>query len=131
MKSCLQYALDRIALFGCDDNLMEIHVMNRYSKAMFCSLMMVSLGAWAGPFPETASHAGQLMYRTGQPVAPQYLADSNIIQNYHHYHLDKPMDGYEWVHGVENEYLLVSTKSGILRRVEYRQNIPRDPAEGK
>ena len=105
--------------------------MTTYFKAMLCCLLLVSLGAWAGPFPETASHAGQLMYRTGHPVPSQYLADNNIIQNYHHYHLDKPIDGYEWAHGVENEYLLVSIKSGILRRIEYRLNIPRDPSENK
>jgi hypothetical protein len=106
------------------DELKEMTFMNRYSKVLLASLAFVSSVCFAGPFPESASHAGQIYYRTGQPVQPQYLVDSNVIKNYHHYHLDKPMDGYEWVHGIENEYLLVSIKSGILKRIEYRLNVP-------
>jgi Ni/Co efflux regulator RcnB len=105
--------------------------MSSCSKAMFCGLLMVSFAAWAGPFPETSTQPGMIMYRTGQPVPAQYLAQGNVIQNYHHYHLDKPIEGYEWVHGVENQYLLVSAKSGILRRIETRPNISRDPSEGQ
>jgi Ni/Co efflux regulator RcnB len=98
---------------------------------MLCCLLLVSFAAWAGPFPESSRQAGMQMYRTGQPVPAQYMADSNVIQNYHHYHLDKPIDGYEWVHGVENEYLLVSVKSRILRRIEYRLNVPPETTASK
>ncbi|MBE1161386.1 RcnB family protein [Dyella acidiphila] len=99
-------------------------------STMFCSLLLVSSVALAGPFPSASRQNGMQMYRTGQPVPAQYMADNNVIHNYHHYHLDKPTDGYEWVHGVENEYLLISAKSGILRRIETRPSIPRDPSEG-
>lgn len=98
--------------------------MNMYAKALFAGLMLASFTAVAGPFPESASHAGQVFYRTGRPVPSQYLDDSHRIKNYHHYHLDKPTDGYIWVRGEENEYLLVSSTSRILRRIEYRENMP-------
>jgi Ni/Co efflux regulator RcnB len=105
--------------------------MNSVSKALPCCLLLLSFAALANPFPETSRQSGEMMYRTGQPVPAQYLASDNVIQNYHHYHLDKPIDGYEWVHGVENDYLLVSTKSGILKRIEYRLNIPPESTSGK
>ncbi|GAB2591489.1 RcnB family protein [Dyella jejuensis] len=98
--------------------------MRSYSKALLSGLLFVSFGIAASPFPESASRAGVQLYHTGRPVPEQYMADGNVIQNYHHYHLDKPTDGYEWVHGTENEYLLVSTKTRILRRIDYRENIP-------
>jgi hypothetical protein len=104
--------------------------MNMYSKALIACLACVSSACFAGPFPESATQAGLTYYRTGQAVQPQYLADSNVIKNYHHYHLDKPVDGYEWVHGVGNDYLLVSTKSGILKRIEERANIPPESTSG-
>jgi hypothetical protein len=117
--------------FRSDNKPKGIHVMNKQSRIVLYCLLLVSFSVWAGPFPETAQSGGLRYYRTGNPVPAQYLAENNVIQNYHHYHLDKPTDGYEWVHGVDNDYLLVSTKSGILRRIEYRLNIPRDPAEAK
>lgn len=105
--------------------------MNKCSKTLLCCLLGVSFGALASPFPDSASQAGIRMYRTGQPVPAQYLAADNVIQNYHHYHLSKPADGYEWVHGVENEYLLVSIKSGILREVDTRPYIAPESPAGK
>lgn len=98
--------------------------MKTCSKVLLSGLIAMAFAGGAQAFPETASHAGEMMYHTGRPVPDQYMADSNVIQNYHHYHLDKPMDGYEWVHGVENEYLLVSITSHILKRIEYRLNVP-------
>jgi Ni/Co efflux regulator RcnB len=91
-------------------------------------LSVFAVSAQAG---ETAQGGGIRFYHTGSVVPEQFFAPNNIIQNYHHYHLDKPIDGYEWVHGVENEYLLVSSTSRILRRIETRPNIPRDPSEAK
>jgi hypothetical protein len=103
--------------------------MKVYAKALLGCLLLVSFAASAAPFPETSQSGGMRYYRTGQRVPDKYLVQNNVIQNYHHYHLDKPMDGYVWVHGEENDYLLVSAKSGILRRIESRLNVPRDPAE--
>jgi Ni/Co efflux regulator RcnB len=104
--------------------------MNVYVKVSLGCLLSACV-ATSLQARETSQGGGMRYYRTGSPVPAQYLAENNIIQNYHHYHLDKPIDGYEWVHGIENDYLLVSIKSGILRRVEYRLNVPRDPAESK
>jgi Ni/Co efflux regulator RcnB len=109
----------------------ETYFMNMYARVLMAGLMLASVAAVASPFPETASHAGMLYYRTGQPVPAKYLADDHRIINYHHYHLDKPMDGYTWVHGEENEYLLVSTTSHILRRIEYRENISPETESSK
>jgi hypothetical protein len=101
-----------------------MYFMSLYTSALLAGLTLASFAAVAGPFPEIASHGGVIYYRTGQPVPAKYLADDRLIHNYHHYHLDKPMDGYEWVRGEENEYLLVSKTSSILKRVEYRENVP-------
>ncbi|RDS85219.1 RcnB family protein [Dyella psychrodurans] len=105
--------------------------MNMYARVLMAGLMLASVAAAADPFPETASHAGEFHYRTGHPVPPNYLADDHRITNYRHYHLDKPMDGYMWVRGEENEYLLVSTTSHILRRIEYRESIPPEAESSK
>ena len=104
--------------------------MSAYVKVLLAGLSLATFTATVQA-SESASGSGMRYYQTGRPVPAQFLADNNVIQNYHHCHLDKPADGYEWVHGVENDYLLVSSKSGILRRIEYRLNIPRDPSESK
>lgn len=96
-----------------------------------CATVLVScliLGSFAGTtqaFPTSSRGAGQVFYRTGTPVPDKYLADGNIIHNYHHYHLEKPGDGYIWAHGEENDYLLISIKSHILKRIDSRPYIPR------
>lgn len=105
--------------------------MNMYARVLMAGLMLASVTAVAGPLPDAASHGGMVYYHTGHPVPDKYLADDHRIINYHHYHLDKPMDGYTWVHGEENEYLLVSTKTHILRRIEYRQNVPPEAESSK
>jgi Ni/Co efflux regulator RcnB len=101
--------------------------MNVYAKMAFVSLALVSFAAVAQP-RETSGRDGLLYYHTGQPVPAYMLADDNVVANYQRYHLDKPVPGYEWVHGIEGEYLLVSTKSAILRRIEYRPDVPVETA---
>ncbi|GGA49972.1 RcnB family protein [Dyella nitratireducens] len=99
--------------------------MKTCSKALLGCLILSSFVGAAQSFPEMARHGGELLYHTGRPISDKYLADANVIHNYHHYHLDKPVDGYEWVHGEENDYLLVAVKTHIVRRIEYRLNIPK------
>ncbi|HUA81594.1 MAG TPA: RcnB family protein [Dyella sp.] len=99
--------------------------MKMRSKALLaCLVLSSSIGA-AMAFPSSSRHNGMIMYSTGRPVPDQYMADSNIIHNYHHYHLSQPTEGYIWVHGEDNDYLLVSEKSHILRRIETRPTMPR------
>lgn len=96
----------------------------RSNVLLACLILGSTIGA-AMAFPSSSRHNGMIMYTTGQLVPNQYLADSNVIHNYHHYHLSAPTEGYMWVHGEDNDYLLVSVKSHILRRIETRPNIPR------
>jgi hypothetical protein len=99
--------------------------MKMRSKILLgCLILGSSVGA-AQAFPGAGRHAGEVFYHTGNRVPDQYMVQSNIIHNYHHYHLEKPADAYIFVHGEENDYLLVSAKSHILRRVDNRPNIPR------
>jgi Ni/Co efflux regulator RcnB len=113
--------------------------MNTFAKALTTGLMLASLTAVAGPFQvnmsgesaEFGKHQGKIYYHTGAMVPEKYLADDHAIANYHHYHLEKPQDGYVWVHGEENDYLLVSKTTHILRRIEFRENIPPEVASSK
>jgi len=107
------------------------YFMNTHARVLTAGLMLASVAATASPFPKTASQTGGSHYRTGRPVPAKYLAEDHRIANYRHYHLDKPTDGYSWVRGEENEYLLVSTASGMLQRIEYRQNTPPKTEPGK
>ncbi|MBM7125271.1 RcnB family protein [Dyella flava] len=101
--------------------------MNVYARVSLVSLAFVSFATFAQP-REVSGRDDLQYYHTGQPVPAYMLADDNVVLNYQHYHLDKPMLGYEWVRGIEGEYLLVSTKSAILRRIEYRPNVPVETA---
>jgi hypothetical protein len=99
--------------------------MKTYSKILLgCLSLGMCVGA-AQAFPTRAGGAGEVLYRTGWAVPDKYLAAGNIIHNYHHYHLEKPTDGYVWVHGEDNDYLLISSKSHIVRRIENRPMIAR------
>jgi len=99
--------------------------MNMKSKLLFSCLMLVSFGVAAQSNGTASRGTGEgYYYRTGQPAPIEMLADSNVIKNYHHYHLYKPLDGYEWVRGNASEYLMVSTKTRIVNKIEYRPNIP-------
>lgn len=98
--------------------------MKTCSKALLGAVIAMVLAGGAQAFPEAGRHNGMEMYRTGSRVQDQYMAPSNVIQNLHHYHLSKPPEGYIWVHGVDNEYLLVSVNTHVLRRIESRPNIP-------
>jgi Ni/Co efflux regulator RcnB len=101
--------------------------MHAYAKVSFACLVFASFAAFAQP-REASGRGGLLYYHTGHPVPAYMLADDNVVLNYRHYHLDAPMQGYEWVHGIDGEYLLVSTRSAILRRIEYRPNVPVETA---
>lgn len=92
-------------------------------KVLLAGGLMLAASATMA-FPTTASTGGMRYYKTGVPAPAQYLVDSNVIKDYHHYHLHQPTDGYEWVHGNDNDYLLVSIKTGIVRSIENRPNIP-------
>jgi hypothetical protein len=37
--------------------------------------------------------------------------------------LEKPLDGYVWLHGEDNDYLLVSLKSHIVKRIDTRSSL--------
>lgn len=96
-----------------------------------CTKILASwliLGSFAGTtqaFPTSSRGTGEVFYRTGNIIPDRYIAVGNIIHNYHHYHLQKPEDGYIWVHGEQNDYLLISTKSHILKRIDSRPYIPK------
>jgi hypothetical protein len=114
-------------------------LMNTFAKALTAGLMLASLAAVAGPFQtmqggeggDYGKHQGMIYYRVGGMVPDKYLADDHAIANYHHYHLEKPQDGYVWVHGEENDYLLVAKSTHLLRRIEFRPNIPPEEASSK
>jgi Ni/Co efflux regulator RcnB len=113
--------------------------MNTFAKVLTAGFMLASLTAIAGPFQtnmsgesaEYGKHNGMIYYRTGGMVPDKYLAQDHAILNYHHYHLEKPQDGYVWVHGEESDYLLVSKTTHLLRRIEFRPNIPPEAASTK
>jgi Ni/Co efflux regulator RcnB len=107
--------------------------MNTFAKAsLMAGLVLASFAAVAAPFQmnlsgesaEYGKHQGKIYYRVNGTVPDQYLAPDHAIVNYHHYHLEKPQDGYVWVRGEENDYLLVAKATHILRRIEFRPNIP-------
>lgn len=93
--------------------------MNINHKILFSCLMLAS-------FAVSAQHqsARGIQYHTGQIAPSELFTDDNMINNYHHYHLTKPPSGYEWVRGDNDQYLLVSSASHIVNRVEYRPNVP-------
>lgn len=99
--------------------------MKMCAKVLASCLILGSFAVTTQAFPTSGHGGGQVFYRTGTRVPDRYLAESNIIHNYHHYHLEKPVDGYIWVHGEQNDYLLISIKSHILRRIDNRPYIPR------
>ena len=66
-------------------------------------------------------------YRVGQTAISEMLTPDNAIKNYHHYHLDKPQDGYEWVHGNNGDCLMISSKSHRITRIVNRPNISPEP----
>ena len=97
--------------------------MNINAKVLFASLIFVSFGSTAQIAHTSSKQNGPYDYHTGQPVPSPMLADVNVVKNVHHYHLEQPKVGYEWVHGYNDEYLLVSAKTGIITKMEYRPNI--------
>lgn len=113
--------------------------MNTYAKALTAGLLLASLTAVAGPYQaniagesaEYGRHQGMIYYHVNGIVPEKYLAKDHAIANYHHYHLEKPQDGYVWVRGEENDYLLVAQSTHILRRIEFRSNIPPETASAK
>jgi hypothetical protein len=113
--------------------------MNTFTKALTAGLMLASLAAVAGPFQtmqggesaDYGKHHGMIYYHTGSMIPEKYFAADHAIVNYRHYHLEKPQDGYVWVHGEENDYLLVSKTTHILRRIEFRENISPEVASSK
>jgi hypothetical protein len=108
-----------------------MYFMNTFAKVSAAVLMLASLAVVASPLPQSGEHGAMIYYRTGAVVPDKYLADDHAIANYRHYHLDKPQDGYIWVHGEENDYLLVSRSTHILRRIEFRGNIPPEAVASK
>ena len=66
-------------------------------------------------------------YRIGQFATSEMLAPDNAIKNPRHYHLDKPKDGYEWVHGNNGDCLLISSVSHLITRIVNRPNISPEP----
>jgi len=66
-------------------------------------------------------------YRVGQTATSEMLAPDNAVKNYHHYHLSKPNDGYEWVHGNNGDCLLISSTSHRITNIVNRPNISPEP----
>jgi Ni/Co efflux regulator RcnB len=104
--------------------------MNGFAAVSLAVLATVPLAASVQAH-EASGRGGMLYYSSGHQVPAYLLADDNVVVNYQHYHLDRPVSGYEWVHGLEGEYLLVSTRSAILRRIEYRPTVPAEPSAAK
>lgn len=88
---------------------------------LFALLLSTSLHVAAFP---SASAQGHMLYKTGDVTPSEYLDDGHVIHDYHFYHLHKPMDGYKWIHGFGDDYLLISMKSNVIRAIESRPNMP-------
>jgi Ni/Co efflux regulator RcnB len=95
--------------------------MKIFRPLLFALLLSSSLHVAAFP---SASAQGHMLYKSGDVTPPEYLDDSHAIHNYHFYHLRAPEDGYRWIHGFSNDYLLISTKTNIIRAIETRPNLP-------
>jgi Ni/Co efflux regulator RcnB len=90
---------------------------------LLSGLSLISLGAAAQMRGSRAQSGGMVIFRVGQTVPSEMLTGDNVIKNVSHYHLHQAQDGYEWIHASEGNVLLVSTKSHIVAKIEYRPNI--------
>ena len=95
--------------------------MKIFRPLFFALLLSSSLHVAAFP---SASAQGHMLYKSGDLTPAEYLDDSHAVHDYHFYHLRAPQDGYKWVHGYGNDYLLISTKSNVIRAIESRPNMP-------
>ncbi|MEW9572604.1 RcnB family protein [Rhodanobacter sp. Si-c] len=93
------------------------------SRIAFSGLLFISLGVVSLGVAAQSHNMRYISYVVGQKVPDQMLADDNVIKNYSHYHVSKPQDGYEWIHGNEGNILLVSVKSHIISKTQYRPNV--------
>jgi Ni/Co efflux regulator RcnB len=98
-------------------------------KILFAGLSFILLGTVSLNAAAQAHNRQYITYVVGQKVPPQLLEDGNVIHDYHHYHVRKPQEGYEWIHGNEDNVLLVSVKSRIVSKTQYRPGIT--PESGK
>ncbi len=98
-------------------------------KIAFAGLLLVPL-AVSAQIDDTSTSGGPSVvtrYRVGQIATSDMFAPDNAIKNYHHYHLDKPQDGYEWVHGNNGDCLLISSTSHRITKIVNRPNITPEP----
>jgi Ni/Co efflux regulator RcnB len=93
--------------------------MNINHKVLFSGLMFVSFAVSA----QNHGSSRAIPYHSGQTAPSELFTDNNMVGNYHHYHLVKPPSGYEWVRAENDQLLLVSSTSHVIRDVEYRPNI--------
>ena len=94
-------------------------------KIALACLLLVPLGASA-QMDATSTSGGPstvTRYRVGQTATSEMLAPDNAIKNHHHYHLDTPRDGYEWIHGNNGDCLLISSTSHRITEIVNRPNI--------
>ena len=96
--------------------------------ALVC-LLLVPLAVSAQMYDTSTSGGPSVVtrYRVGQTATSDIFAPDNAIKNYHHYHLDKPQDGYEWVHGNNGDCLMISSTSHRITRIVNRPNISPEP----
>jgi Ni/Co efflux regulator RcnB len=94
-------------------------------KIALACLLLVPL-AVSAQIDDTSTSGGPSVvtrYRIGQNATSDMLAPGNAIKNNHHYHLEKPRDGYEWIHGNNGDCLLISSTSHRIVEIVARPNI--------
>ena len=89
-----------------------------------CKMMVLGLLFFSFNAAAQRQLGGTVIYRVGERLPDEMFVDQNIVKNPSHYHVRKPQDGYEWLRGTDGNVLLVSMKSHVISKMEFRPNIP-------
>jgi hypothetical protein len=103
--------------------------MKMCAGLVMACLLLASVAATAQTLEQTRQYENALSHSGRLDL--NYVKDENIVRDYHHYHLRKPQDGYEWVHYIADLYVLISVKTGVIEWMEQRPNIPPESPAGK